>query len=143
MDERAFYKESEATKPANLNCPHCRSQESYDLRWLVRKKVDRLSRGRLGYIFLTDFNAEGSKDFVRQFYPQRDKEGLVFDVRWNRGGFTSQAVLDVLRREHAGIFVNREGSVSPLPGAPSTALPNSPASSLITVPRSSGLTPLA
>jgi tricorn protease len=82
-----------------------------------RKKVDRLSRGRLGYIFLTDFNAEGSKDFVRQFYPQRDKEGLVFDVRWNRGGFTSQAVLDVLRREHAGIFVNREGSVSPLPGA--------------------------
>jgi len=42
MDERAFYKESEATKPASLNCPHCRSQESYDLRWLVRKKVDRL-----------------------------------------------------------------------------------------------------
>jgi len=42
MDERAFYKESEATKPANLNCPYCRSQESYDLRWLVRKKVDRL-----------------------------------------------------------------------------------------------------
>jgi hypothetical protein len=42
MDERAFYKESQATKPANLNCPFCHTAESYDLRWLVRTKVDRL-----------------------------------------------------------------------------------------------------
>ncbi len=82
-----------------------------------RRKVDQLSGGRLGYIFLTDFEDEGSKDFVRQFYPQRDKAGLIFDVRWNRGGFTSQAVLDVLRRERAGVFINREGAVSPLPAA--------------------------
>ncbi len=39
----------------------------------------------------------GWREFVRQFYPQIGKDGLVFDVRWNRGGFTSQAVLDVLR----------------------------------------------
>ncbi len=82
-----------------------------------RIEVDRLSRGRLGYIFVADFDAEGSKDFVRQFYPQRQKAGLIFDVRWNRGGFTSQAVLDILRRERAGIFVNREGAVTPLPSA--------------------------
>ncbi|HTA66859.1 MAG TPA: hypothetical protein VNX70_08465 [Bryobacteraceae bacterium] len=42
MDERAFYKESQTTKPATLNCPFCRSAEAYDLRWLVRTKVDRL-----------------------------------------------------------------------------------------------------
>src|SRR5450755_1292896 len=42
MDERAFYKESQTTKPITLNCPMCRSAESYDLRWLVRTKVDRL-----------------------------------------------------------------------------------------------------
>lgn len=42
MDERAFYKESETTKPVSLNCPMCRTQDTYDLRWLVRKKVDRL-----------------------------------------------------------------------------------------------------
>ena len=82
-----------------------------------RIEVDRLSHGQIGYVFLTDFNAEGSKDFVRQFYPQMDKAGLVFDVRWNRGGFTSQAVLDVLRREQVGIFVNREDGVTPLPVA--------------------------
>ena len=42
MDERAFYKESPTTKPVTLNCPFCRTQDTYDLRWLVRKKVDRL-----------------------------------------------------------------------------------------------------
>lgn len=45
MDERAFYKESPTTKPATLNCPFCRTQDTYDLRWLVRKKVDRLPGG--------------------------------------------------------------------------------------------------
>jgi len=45
MDERAFYSESQATKPAMLNCPYCRTQENYELRWLVRKKKDRLPGG--------------------------------------------------------------------------------------------------
>jgi hypothetical protein len=45
MDERAFYSESQATKAATLNCPYCHTQESYDLRWVVRKKKDRLPPG--------------------------------------------------------------------------------------------------
>ena len=42
MDERAFYKDSQTTKPANLNCPFCHTQDSYELRWVVRTKIDRL-----------------------------------------------------------------------------------------------------
>ena len=45
MDERAFYSETQTTKPASLNCPYCRSVESYDLRWMVRKKKDRIPQG--------------------------------------------------------------------------------------------------
>jgi hypothetical protein len=45
MNERAFFNESETRKPATLTCPHCRSAESYELRWLVRKKKDRLPSG--------------------------------------------------------------------------------------------------
>ena len=45
MDERAFYRESETTKSASLNCPYCRTVESYDLRWLLRKKIEQLPRG--------------------------------------------------------------------------------------------------
>ena len=42
MEERDFYRESKTTKPAMLNCPYCRSAETYDLNWIVRKKIDRL-----------------------------------------------------------------------------------------------------
>ena len=45
MDERAYYTESQATKPATLYCPFCKSSESYELRWMVRKKKDRLPPG--------------------------------------------------------------------------------------------------
>jgi hypothetical protein len=45
MDERAFYSESQTTKAATLNCPFCRSAESYELRWMVRTKKDRIPQG--------------------------------------------------------------------------------------------------
>ncbi len=44
MDERAFYRESQAVKPAALICSFCRASNTYDLRWLVRRKIDRLPR---------------------------------------------------------------------------------------------------
>lgn len=44
MDERAFYKESQISKQATLNCPFCKTLNTYDLRWLVRRKIDRLPR---------------------------------------------------------------------------------------------------
>ncbi len=45
MDERAFYRESETTKSVRLVCPGCRQAEEYPLRWLLRKKKDRLPPG--------------------------------------------------------------------------------------------------
>ena len=45
MDEKAFFNESQTTKPAQLNCPFCRTTDSYEIRWLVRKKKDRMPGG--------------------------------------------------------------------------------------------------
>jgi hypothetical protein len=45
MEESEFFTESKTTKPATLNCPYCRSAETYDLRWLHRKKKAELPRG--------------------------------------------------------------------------------------------------
>ncbi len=45
MDERAFFNESQTTKPATLNCPYCRTSETYDLRWMLRKRKDRIPPG--------------------------------------------------------------------------------------------------
>ena len=38
MEERDFFTETQETRPATLNCPSCRQSETYDLRWVVRKK---------------------------------------------------------------------------------------------------------
>lgn len=45
MDERTFFNESQTTRAATLNCPFCRTSDTYELRWLVRKKKDRLPGG--------------------------------------------------------------------------------------------------
>jgi hypothetical protein len=45
MDERAFYGESQTTKPATLHCPYCRSSETYELHWMVRTKKERIPPG--------------------------------------------------------------------------------------------------
>ena len=69
MGERDFFRESNTTKAATLNCPFCKSVESYELRWLVRKKIDRLpphaderARGMfakfLSYMVLLDDHAD-------------------------------------------------------------------------------------
>jgi hypothetical protein len=44
VDERAFYRESQVSKQAKLNCPFCKTSHDYDLRWLVRRKLDKLPR---------------------------------------------------------------------------------------------------
>ena len=45
MEEKAFYRESKTTKPITLNCPFCRTQDTYELNWVVRKKLEQLPRG--------------------------------------------------------------------------------------------------
>ncbi len=45
MDERAFYTDEAATRLAQLTCPYCRGTESYELRWMIRKKKDRIPPG--------------------------------------------------------------------------------------------------
>lgn len=45
MQERDYYLESPTTRTASLHCPFCRTQETYELKWLLRKKKDRLPPG--------------------------------------------------------------------------------------------------
>ena len=45
MDERKFFTESTASKPATLQCPFCRSTGTHQLRWLVRTKKNTIPQG--------------------------------------------------------------------------------------------------
>ena len=42
MDEKDFFNEKEEVKPASLNCPHCRQQDTYEIRWRRRTKKTSL-----------------------------------------------------------------------------------------------------
>lgn len=47
MDERDFFLEARAQKPATLNCPFCRSVNEYALAWMVRKKRTNINVAQL------------------------------------------------------------------------------------------------
>ncbi len=68
-----------------------------------RKKVEDATGGRVGYVYLPDMSGAGLNEFVKQFFPQIRKEGLIFDVRYNGGGFVDQIILERLRRVLAGM----------------------------------------
>jgi tricorn protease len=82
-----------------------------------REYVNEKSKGKLGYIHIPDMGAAGLVAFETWFYPQSNRDGLVIDVRWNRGGFVSQLILEKLRRPIDGWVVPRHGSPSPYPYA--------------------------
>jgi hypothetical protein len=45
MEERDFFTETRATKPIDLVCTFCRTRNSYELPWVVRKKKGAPPRG--------------------------------------------------------------------------------------------------
>jgi tricorn protease len=77
--------------------------DEYNLRELNmietnRKKVDAATGGKVGYIYLPDMGAPGLDAFVKQFFPQIRKQGLIIDVRYNGGGFVDELIFERLRR---------------------------------------------
>jgi tricorn protease len=86
--------------------------------WIDRNRqvVDAASGGKVGYIYLSDMDALGMEQFIRQFYPQLDKQALVVDDRWNGGGFIDQIVLERLRRVLVGMSTNRSQMPFTIPG---------------------------
>ncbi|MFZ0760596.1 MAG: S41 family peptidase [Candidatus Sulfotelmatobacter sp.] len=82
-----------------------------------RRKVDQATQGRVGYIYLPDMGADGLNAFVKQFFPQIRKQGLIIDVRYNGGGFVDQLIFERLRRILAGMDAARNfksGTVPPV-----------------------------
>jgi tricorn protease len=63
-----------------------------------RARVDRMSRGRVGYIHIPDMGEAGIREFIKWWYPQIRKEGLVVDVRDNGGGDISELLIERLAR---------------------------------------------
>jgi len=68
--------------------------------WVMgrREAVDAAADGRIGYLHLRAMGAGDMADFTREFYANIDREGLIIDVRRNRGGNIDSWVIEKLLR---------------------------------------------
>ncbi len=85
--------------------------------WIAHNRavVDKLSGGRVGYVYMSDMEQLGLQQFVRQFYAQLDKQALIMDDRWNGGGFIAPFALERLRRVLVSLDTNRQSGIATEP----------------------------
>lgn len=93
--------------------PLSEEQSLYHYNWIQKniKRVDELSGGKIGYIYIPDMSVAGLNEFARYFYPQLDKEGLIIDDRANGGGNVSPMILERLSREAYRLTMSRGSSM--------------------------------
>jgi tricorn protease len=75
-------------------------QHNYDY---VTKATD----GRVGYLHIPDMGSNGIREFIKWYYPQIRKEGMVIDVRSNGGGNVSQWIIERLDSKLLGTRFGR------------------------------------
>jgi tricorn protease len=82
-----------------------------------RRLVDKLSGGRLAYVWLPNTGGPGYTAFTRYFYAQQDKEGSIIDERYNQGGQVADYIVNELDRKLMGFFAQRDGLPATSPTA--------------------------
>ncbi|MGB8491003.1 MAG: PDZ domain-containing protein [Bacteroidales bacterium] len=71
-----------------------------------RRQVDRLSGGRLAYIWVPNTGSGGFISFNRYFFAQQDKQGAVVDERFNGGGSLDDYMVDLMNRKLRAAITN-------------------------------------
>jgi len=103
--------------------------------WVERNRawVHERSGGRVGYFHLPDMMSAGFAEFHRYFSAECDRDALIVDVRYNRGGHVSQLLLETVARKRIAYDLPRWGRPSPYPdeaaAGPVVALTNEHAGS--------------
>ncbi len=80
-----------------------------------RRLVHERTAGRVGYVHIPDMGPWGFAEFHRGFLSEFNRDGLVVDVRYNRGGHVSPLLLEKLARKRVGYDVTRWGPPQPYP----------------------------
>jgi tricorn protease len=82
-----------------------------------RRTVDKLSGGKLAYVWLPNTGGAGYNSFTRYYYAQQDRDGAIIDERYNHGGMVADYIVNELDRKLMGYFAQRDGATSTSPTA--------------------------
>ncbi|MDH3815747.1 MAG: S41 family peptidase [Acidobacteriota bacterium] len=68
------------------------------LNWVLGNydRVTEMTDGKVGYLHIPDMGSDGIAEWIKWFYPQIRKGGLVVDARGNGGGNVSQWIIERL-----------------------------------------------
>jgi tricorn protease len=82
-----------------------------NLAWIEgnRRLVDKMTGGRIAYVYLPDTSGPGYTNFNRYYFAQVGKQGVIVDERFNHGGFLADYIIDYLRRQPMSRLHTREG----------------------------------
>jgi tricorn protease len=80
-----------------------------------RKKVEKLSGGRIGYMHVPDTSEPGAIGLIRGYYSQSDKEAMIVDERFNGGGMIPTMFIEKLARRIRTAVQSRYGKDITLP----------------------------
>jgi len=75
-----------------------------------RLKVDETSNNSIGYVHLRAMGGGNYTEWVKQFYPIFNRQGLIIDMRHNRGGNIDSWILEKLIRKAWFYWKDRVGS---------------------------------
>ena len=75
-----------------------------------RRKVDQMTGGRVGYVYLPNTAGAGYNNFNRYYFAQVGKEAVIIDERFNEGGQLADWVVDFLNRPMRSRVATREGA---------------------------------
>ena len=77
--------------------------------------VHERTGNRVGYVHIPDMGPWGFAEFHRGYLTEFERDGLIVDVRYNRGGHVSPLLLEKLARKRVGYDVSRYGPPQPYP----------------------------
>jgi len=75
--------------------------ELLQLNWVNERRamVDKLSGGKIGYIYVPNTSTDGNRELFRGMYEYNEKDALIIDDRYNGGGFIPDVMTDLLNRK--------------------------------------------
>jgi len=89
----------------------------YYREWVEKNRawVHERSAGRVGYFHVPDMQAAGFAEFHRYFGSECERDALIVDVRYNRGGHVSQLLLEKVARKRIAFVHSRWMNVTTYP----------------------------